>query len=299
MWFKNLILLRLNDKSFKQPEELDQNLQAHTFRPCSGTEPRSQGWVAPIGEEGAPLVHAANGFMMLCLKTEEKIVPGSVIKEQLDAKVADMERKENRKVRKKEKDSFKDEIVHTLLSRAFTRAHYTYAYVDPTEGWLVVNTSSKKKADDFTEFLRKSVGSLKIEVPKLQAVAALLTDWVKTGEYPKEYVIEDACVLQDTKETGSIRCQRQNLMSKEITSLLDSGREVVQLALSWRDQLAFVIKEDFSLKSLRFLDTIQDQAHDLAAESQAERFDADFSVMTLTLRGFIADLMHTFAKAEE
>jgi recombination associated protein RdgC len=296
MWFKNLLLLQITDKNFPDPETLASQLEADRFQPSTGTEPVSRGWVAPLGEEGAPLVHAANGFMMLCLKTEEKIIPGSVVKEQLDGKINEIERRENRKVRKKEKDSLKDEIFHSLLSRAFTRSHFTYAYVDPKEGWLVINTSSKKKADEFTENLRKSMGSLKIQVPALQSIAALLTDWVSTQHYPTELVVEDACVLQDTKESGSIRCQRQNILSDEIKSLLAQGREVVQLALSWRDQIGFTLKEDFTVRSLRFLDTIQDQAKDLSSETHAERFDADFSVMTLSLRDFIGFLIATFGK---
>lgn len=299
MWFKNLQLFQFTEEFTTSPEQLAEQLAGFGFSPCHGVDARSMGWVAPTGEADAPLVHAANGFIMLSLKVEEKVVPAAVVREQLNAKIAEVEIRENRKVRKKEKDSFKDEIFYSLLSRAFSKSHSVFAYIDPTDKWLVVNTTSRKKAEEFTEYLRKCLGSLKIQVPQVQAVAALLTDWLSTQKYPADFVIEDTCILQDNKASGSIRCQKQNLLSDEIQSLIEAGREVTQLAMSWHEQIGFALKEDFSVRSIRFLEGVKDQANDIFTETARARFDADFVIMTETLRGFIRALMKIFAKQAE
>jgi recombination associated protein RdgC len=298
MWFKNIQLFQFMEPFEFSAEELAEQLRHQTFQPCRGIDAVSMGWVPPMGEEDSPLVHAANGFMMLCLKIEEKIIPGTVVKQMLDEKVQEIEDKQGRKVRKKEKETLREDIYHNLLTRAFTKSSMQYAYIDPKDGWLVLNVGSSSKAEEFTSFLRKTIGSLKIQLPEVQSVSTLLTDWLKTNQYPAEFAIADSCVIQDTKEAGTIRCAKQNLLSDEIQSLLDEGREVISLAVSWTDQVSFVLKEDFSIKSLKFLEVVQDQAKDVFTETESARFDADFTIMTETLRHLLQNLIATFGKTK-
>lgn len=296
MWFKNLALFQFTENFTVTVEELEKQLAEHAFSQCSNSAPISMGWVSPMAQD-MPLVHAASGFMMVSFKIQEKMVPAGVIKELLDEKVEEIELRESRKVKKKEKDTLKEEIYQTLLPRAFTRNTVINAYIDTQAGWLVVNASSAKKAENLTINLRKALGSLKIRIPEVLPVSMLLTQWLKTNEYPQDLTIEDQCVLQDNKDaSGIIRCQRQNLFTDDILSLIDSGREVIQLALSWQDQLGFVINDEFMLKSLKFLEVVQDKANDIVSETKEERFDADFIIMAETLRDFIASIMQVFAK---
>jgi recombination associated protein RdgC len=171
------------------------------------------------------------------------------------------------------------------------------AYIDTQNGWLVVNASSAKKAELLTVNLRKALGSLKIRIPEVLPVSMRLTQWLKTNEYPAALTIEDQCILQDDKDaSGIIRCQRQNLFTDDILSLIESGRETVQLGLSWQDQLSFIINDEFMIKSVKFLEMVQDKANDIVSETKQERFDADFIIMAETLREFIDFLMQVFAK---
>ncbi|MDO8954904.1 MAG: recombination-associated protein RdgC [Gammaproteobacteria bacterium] len=296
MWFKNLQLFQFLEPFDLSAEELAEQLRHQAFEPCRGIDAVSMGWVPPTGNEEAPLVHAANGFMMLCLKVEEKIIPGTVVRQMVDEKVQEIEDKQGRKVRKKEKETLREDIYHNLITRAFTKSSLQYAYIDPKEGWLILNVGSHSKAEEFTGFLRKTIGSLKIQLPEVQSVSLLLTDWLKTNTYPADYVIADSCVIQDTKEAGTIRCAKQNLLSGDIQSLLDEGREVIQLALSWTSQISFVIREDFSIKSLKFLEIVQDQAKDVYTETAEAKFDADFTIMTETIRHLVKSLMSIFGK---
>lgn len=296
MWFKNLALFQLTEKFTLTVEEVEKHLNEHAFAPCSTSAPVSMGWVSPLGNN-APIVHAASGFMLMAFKVQEKIVPASVIKELVDEKVAEIELQESRTVKKKEKDTLKEEIYQTLLPRAFTRNSVINAYIDTQNGWLVVNASSAKKAELLTVNLRKALGSLKIRIPEVLPVSMRLTQWLKTNEYPAALTIEDQCILQDDKDaSGIIRCQRQNLFTDDILSLIESGRETVQLGLSWQDQLSFIINDEFMIKSVKFLEMVQDKANDIVSETKQERFDADFIIMAETLREFIDFLMQVFAK---
>ena len=136
MWFKNIRAYRLTKPFDLSPEQLGQKLAARGFEPCGKVQAVSLGWVPPLGEESEALVHAAAGRMLLKLKREEKLLPATVVREQVDEKVAIIESEQGRKVYRKERLNLKDEIVQDCLPRAFTRSTHVYAYIDVTANWI-------------------------------------------------------------------------------------------------------------------------------------------------------------------
>jgi recombination associated protein RdgC len=160
MWFRNLQLYRLTDGFDFDPESLHQALSTAAFRPCAGLDTHSAGWVPPAGREATELVHASNGRMMVCLRREDRILPAAVIREQVEEKAEAIALAEGRSVGRKERQQIKDEVVTDLLPRAFTRSSHLYAYIDPADGWVVVDSATPKKAEDLLSALRETLGSL-------------------------------------------------------------------------------------------------------------------------------------------
>jgi recombination associated protein RdgC len=280
------------------PEKLAEELQNYAFREVRPGEQLSRGFVSPQGEENSPLVHAANGFMLICLRTEEKIVPTSVVREKLMERIEALEARESRKIYKKEKDRLKDDVFYELLGRAFSRNSRLYACIDVREGALWVDAASSTKAEILTTELRRAIGTLKIELPKVKEVPLILTDWIQSKTLPESFSALDSFVVEDKKTGGVIRGQKQAIFSEEIQSLMDGSRSVIQLALSWRNLVSFVLKDDFSIRSLKFLQDVKAQSSDIFTETPAQRFDADFTIMTETLREFWADLYGVFRAYE-
>ena len=66
------------------------------------------------------------------------------------------------------------------------------------------------------------------------------------------------------------------------------------MALSWNDRLSFVLDDTLGIKRLRFLDLVQEQAADVEAADETERFDVDFSIMSLELSAFLPRLLELF-----
>jgi recombination associated protein RdgC len=242
------------------------------------------------------LIHANNGFMMICAKKEEKVIPSSVINEILQDRISEIEEREARKLPGKERTRIKDELIFELLPRAFSFSKKTYAYIDSQGGWLVVDAASAKKAEDLLSNLRKCIGSLPV-VPIGASIkpANIMTQWLLNHDSPKDIVIEDECELRSPEEEGGIiRCKRHDLALPEIKNHLDSGKQVIKLAISWADRLSFVLDESLAVKRLKFLDLIQEQAADIEAFDETEQFDADFSIMSAELAQFIPRLLELF-----
>lgn len=296
MWLKQIKLFQLSKATSYSAEQLEEKLEILAFRPCLPSMPFTCGWVPPIQEDGMPLVQGLNGRLMICLQTEEKVLPATIIRQTLDEKIKQIEKIEGRNIRSKEKLSLKDEIIHTLLPRAFSKLSRMYAYIDIQHQWLVLGTSNAKKAEQFLSILKKSI-SEEIQPVEAKKFAPLLTHWLKHQDYPTAFSIGKACVLQDPEQKNrTIRCQQQNLFAAGIQSLIKEGCEAKQLALCWQDRVNFVLSADqFSLSGLQYQEAVIAQAKEMDAETKQQQFNADFLIMTETLSGLFRDLLEEVA----
>jgi len=298
MWFKQLQLFQLTSSISSSSHHLAEQLEPLAFNPCLPSMPASMGWVSPVDEEGAPLTRGINGCIMICLQIEEKILPASVVGQTLKEKIKHIELAEARKVRQKEKLSFKDEIIQTLLPRAFSKLTRLYAYIDTKNHWLILNTISPAKTELFISMFKKSLdeGISSFEIIK---PSSIMTSWLKNKDYPSFFSIEKSCVLQDPDQQNRvIRCQQQDLFDVSIQSLVKGGCEVIQMALCWHDRLNFVIADDFSLRTIRLMEDDMAELQD-QIETRQQKFDADFFMMTEMYTGMLHDLLTVFTKQKE
>ncbi|HXH04380.1 MAG TPA: recombination-associated protein RdgC [Candidatus Competibacteraceae bacterium] len=296
MWFRNLTLFRFQEPFTLSEHELASRLEALRFRPCLSQEMASYGWVSPQGRKGQELVYAVDGCMLLCLQTEAKVLPPAVLKEIVAERVAEIEEREGRNLRRKEKDQLKDEVLMDLLPRAFSRSRQSYAYIDAKRGWLVVDAVGRKAVEELTGVLRKTLGSLPVVPPRVQeAPAAVMTGWLLQGELPIGIELADECELRaGGEEGGVVRCKGEDLVGEEIRTHLAAGKQVTRLALSWSERIGCVLGEDLSVRRLRFLDQVQEQLPTDAGADEAQRFDAELALMTGELREFLPSLLEWF-----
>ena len=295
MWFKNLQLYRLTEKFSISAEQLHEKLLQNTSKPCQGLDTFTLGWDFPLGREGKMLTHAVNDCVMVCMRRQDRLLPSTVIREILDEKVAEIEQAESRPVRRKEKLQLKDEIIVDLMPKAFTRSTLTFAYIDVSKGWVVVDAASAKKAEDLLSLMRQSLGSFKVKPFEVnQAPAAILTDWLNR-QPARGFELGDECELRDTLEEGGIvRLKRHGLEGNEIQVHLQAGKVVAKLGVNWQNKLSCLLGDDVSVKRLKFLDLLQEQVEEQDYESAVEKFDIDFAIMGLELRAFIQQLVDVY-----
>ncbi len=300
MWFKNLRLYRLTEQWTISAEELNEKLAEFCFNPCGSLDPMRYGFEPPLGRHGSEYVHVTNGYVMICAKKQEKLLPGGVIKEQLEEKVLAISEAESRSVGRKERDTLKDEIIFSLLPKAFTRSTLDYAYIAPQENMIVVNSSSAKRAEDLLSKLREALGSLRcIPVAPKNIPTQVMTHWLRESQAPHQFALGEEVELQAPKDGRVIRCKKQDLTAAEIINHLESGMHVSKIALVWKEAISCIIDDQVAVKRLKFEDSISDKANERNPESKAEQFDADFAIMALELTNFIQALLAGFGGEDD
>lgn len=261
MWFKQVSFYPLNKDKLPDLETLSAKLQAAEFAPPQGLDWFGEGFAPPKGFS-PELVFPADFTWSVALKKSEKVLPAGVIREILDDKIAEIQEAEARTVGRKEKQELKEQITDDLLPRAFTRSSKTQAVCDTRSGFLLVNQASATRAENLLAKLREALGGLEAKLPNTkQSPSSLMTEWLLASTCGGGFELDDMCELKGTGDAApTVRVSKQDLTADEVVQHVKTGKTVTQLGLVWRDQIAFVLTQDFTLKRIQYLDVLQEEA---------------------------------------
>jgi recombination associated protein RdgC len=297
MFFRNLTLFRFSPAVAADLARLDTALDEHRLRPCGPQEMFTRGFVSPVGRgEGEPLTHSVKQCTLLTVGGEDKLLPAQVVNEELHRKVQKIVEEEDRKVGGRERKRLKEDLLLELLPRAFVRQSRLAASVDKANGWLVLDTASRKSAENALSQVRDALGSFPaVPLAPEEAPRVLMTDWLATGNLPAGLTLGDECELRDpATATGAIaRCRRQDLDAEEVKEHLRNGKQVFLLGLTFDERISFVLGEDLVIRKLKFLDVVLDEMADSQTDAYAE-MDASFALLTLELARLLAKLEEWF-----
>jgi recombination associated protein RdgC len=296
MWFKNLRIYLLQHPFNLSQEALAEQLESNRFHPCGSHDLTGMGWDSPLGRQSELLVHEVGGCQMICARQEDKLLPATVVNEIVQEKVDQIQLEEGRKVGRKERNELKEDVFHQLLPQAFSRYTRQFAMIDKQQGWILVDAASANKAEALIVLLRDTLGSLPVKPLEVATSPSyVMTEWLKhPGQY-SDFTLMDSCELQDRSDEASmLRCKGQDLSADEMMAHIEAGKQVVKLAVEWDERLSCTIEADMSIKRIKFLDLIQEQAAEYQVESEVEAFDGRFTLMSLEFRRLLPRLFELF-----
>ena len=296
MFFKNLQIYRLPAAWAMTAAVLEQALAPQQFTPATSMDLVRQGWAAPRGA-GAPLVHAVGGQFLLQLKTERKLLPSTVINQVAAARALEMEEAQGFAPGKKAMKELKERVTDELLPRAFAILSTTAVWIDPINGWLVVNAASPAKADEVVKLLLKCVDKLPLESLRVQrSPVGAMTEWLQADESPAGFTVDQDAIMRATGESkAQVAYKRHALEADDIRRHIAAGKQCTRLAMTWSDKISFVLDESLAIKSVKPLEIIKESA----TRNDDERFDSDFALMTGELAKMLADLVEALGGEAE
>jgi recombination associated protein RdgC len=290
MWFKNLQIYRINAPWTLSPEALEAKLAPQAFTPCTSLDLQSQGWIAP--RENGVLVHTVNKQMLILLGTEKKLLPASVINQVTKARAVELEEQQGFAPGRKQMRELKEQVADELLPRAFSIWRNTWTWIDPVNGWLVVDAASPAKADEVFKLLLKSIDKLPVEnLRTARSPQSCMTEWLAANEAPNGFTVDQDTELRaagDSKAT--VRYVRHTIEAEDVQRHIASGKQCTKLAMTWADKVSFVLTEALAVKRVAALDVLKEDS-DSATKNDDERFDSDFMLMSGELGKMIGSLV--------
>ena len=279
MFFRNLTLFRF--PTSLDLSDLEQQLGECALKPVGPLELSSRGFVSPFGHHGEALSHAMHDALWVTVGGEDKLLPGAVVNDLLQKKLAAIEEKEGRKPGGRTRKRLKDELVTELLPRAFVRPVRSDALLDTTLGVIAIDTSSRKNAESVVSEIRRALGSFPaLPVNAETAPRAILTGWIAGDALPDGLSLGDECELRDPSDSGAVvKIQRMELVGDEINKHLEAGKQVTRLALVLDDHVSFVLGEDLVVRKFKLLDGAVDQLESTDRDDIAAELDARFALM--------------------
>jgi recombination associated protein RdgC len=287
--FKNLMVYRLAPDWQPSLATVGDALATVPFAECGATQPRALGWVSPRGDEHGALVESIDGQWLLQLLVESKLVPGSVIKRQVETLAAQIEKTTGRKPGKKEARELKDQALLDLLPMAFTKRASVKVWISLASRLLVIDAGSASRADETLTALTQVLPGLSAQLINTAiSPEAAMADWLVSGEPPTPFTIDRDCELKAADgEKPVVRYARHALDLPEIREHIAAGKRPTRLALTWNDRVSFTLTESLQLKKISFLDGVFEGR---VADGD-EGFDANAAIATGELAPMIGELI--------
>lgn len=295
MLFKNLVFLRLPAEWTPTAAVLETQLAGRTLQACGPFELSSRGWV-PV-TSGGRLLHTVNQQHMIALGENQKLLPGSIIKQVAQERAEVQAQEQGFPVGRKQMRDLRARVADELRARALTRRRVTRAWIDPQAGWFAVDAAGINRAETVVETLGDTLGSFApLGIQTERSPHAAMASWLLRGEAPGRFSIDEDLELQTAEKSKTIiRYTRHPLDGKEIQAHLASGKYPTRLGLTWNGRVSFVLTDKLQVKRLEFLEMSKDPAEGDDVDP-AEQFDIDFAVMAGELAALLKDLTLVLGK---
>lgn len=290
MWFKNLQIYRLPAPWKITPDQLAAAIAPQAFTPCSSLELLSQGWVSP--RNNGLFVHTVNRQMVILLGTEKKLLPASVINQITKARAAEIEEQQGFAPGRKQMRELKENVTDELLPRAFSIQSSTWVWIDPVNGWLVIDAGSTGKAEEVLKLLIKGIDKFPLETLRTtMSPATAMTAWLASDEAPSGFTVDQDTELRSTGEgKATVRYVRHALEADDVRRHIEAGKQCTRLAMTWNDKISFVLTEGLAVKRVTPLDVLKEDS-DSTTKNDDERFDSDMMLMTGELHLMLSALI--------
>lgn len=290
MFFKNLCIYRLPPEFNLPPAELEAQLESRPLQPCGHFDLSTHGWV-PVGPT-ARLLHSVGTHQLIALAVEQKLLPGSVIRQVAADQAVQIASEQGFPVGRKQMRDLKLRVTEELRARALVKRTITHAWIDRDNGWFIVDAASIARAEEVVETLRETLGSFAVTpADAARSPQVAMGNWLTLGHVGHRMNIDDDLELQAADlSRATIRYVRHAFDNAEVRKHFATGFVATRLGLTWNSRISFVLTDKLQVKRVQFLEMEKEGEGGSDVDPQ-EQFDIDFAVMSGELSKLLGNLM--------
>jgi recombination associated protein RdgC len=265
--------------------------------PCGPNQGRTAGFTCPCLHSTAGFVHAVGQHALICMETEERLLPGSVIADEVADRAAALEQTQGYKPGRKQLRELKERVIVELLPKAFTQKKRTYAVFSGP--FFIIDTSSPARADLFLDVLCRAFDDgLPLSLIKTkEAITGQMVKWL-LGDSPISMSIDDYAELEK-EEPGkpAITYKHTELDDTDMQRRIAAGYVPRKLGMTFSERLSFKLDDAMNLKQLTALDVLKSEKFE--QKTAEDDFDADFVLMVGELVSAYSNLIVELGGLEE
>lgn len=288
--FTNLHLYRITEPWRLSPAELAELLEKKVFKPCSGSVTKTQGWVEP--RAGGGLVFEVQKQFLLTLCFEEKRIPEPVLQRHVAKKAAKMLADKGYKPSRDQLKALKEEAFLELLPRAFEAQSTEKVWINAAAGLIGIDTGTPAKADDVVTQILEAIALPASLIRTSMDPSSAMASWLLNNEAPDEFTVDREVNLQGLDlEKSKVNYSSISLEREEIRQHILEGRRPIRLAMTFDEQVSFMLTDKTSLKRIAFLESVNSEIPDEEDE------EAAFAAMFLTYTEVLSKLVPALLEA--
>ncbi|MDH3620682.1 MAG: recombination-associated protein RdgC [Gammaproteobacteria bacterium] len=286
--FRNVRFYSLEGDWPASEEALSKDLERAGFEPCGPFTERSSGWVAVDADTSDLLARRVNGADLLRLRSQSRVLPHSVIREELEARIEEYRERTQEAPSPREKRRLKAEARDELMPKSMLKSDRVWGYFDIKEKILGIDAAQESAAERFLRRLQASCDRVNFKPLQYRKPFDDLLTKVFLGGAPGQFTVGRECRMQDAADTGSlVRWTNFDLSDSSVRDHVAHGMRLTHLEIVFENVMRFVLSDKGVVTKLRFLG-MDDDSEDLA--DPLARLDAEFVLLTGTLRKLLGDL---------
>ena len=248
--FKNFVAFMVNDEALKWLKDFntDSSHDQAAFNDYEAIEPGKTSWRTigltqpDVNEPSVFVQDVGDEGQLLTMKLQERVLPGSVIKEALNKKIAALTAEQGRKPNKKTIMEMKEEIVFDLLPHSHIRkATIPVLFMAP---YLFVFSTSMKRVDEVTALLRGAIETvsssttgrvipqffaIQTRIPLLSGLTTVARD--QGGDYDQFHPHNAGTFVGESKRT--IKVKDRDIDAHEIQQLFKQDYQASELEMCY------------------------------------------------------------------
>ncbi|WP_073383934.1 recombination-associated protein RdgC, partial [Edwardsiella piscicida] len=242
-------------------ENLLAHMQERLFTDVSETAFGSTGFV--INEITGELITPITGGFSFTIRSDEKLIPAKAIKNKVDERIAELQRKNlfGERIKRSEKADIRSMVIAEMCKTAFVKSVFINCYYSEENHLLFVDTPSANVANMCMHMLVMVTGSVKTETinvsdPK-HGLTTRLKNYLQNNMQPFDGFTVGNMVqlgrMDEQKEVITYSETELFSISDEILSKLSVCFTVEKLRLVFNGDIAFVLTNKFHFKQINLL----------------------------------------------